>query len=325
MIISWSPGGGTDTIGRMMAPHLANHVEGDPDIQVVNVEGGGGIQGHNEFALRREADGSNMLFSAGSSKISYLLDEPGVQFDFADFQPVLGVPAGAVIYSNPDAGVSSIADLQDPDEPLRFGSIGVSSTDAIVLLAFDVLDLDVETAFGYEGSGAVRVAFEQGEVNINRDGTIGYLGNVEPLVEEGAAVPLFTFGQVQDGEVVRDPAFPDMPTIAEVHEELHGEAPSGETWEMFKAVSSALFTLEKVIWFQDDAPTEAVEALRDAGVAMAQDEEFRADGEDLYGPYEIIAGDEIEAAVDDMLAALSDDVRQSFVDFLVDEHGLEPR
>ncbi len=172
MIISWSAGGGTDTIGRLIAPYLSRHISGQPNVQVVNVTGGGGIEGHNEFALRRRADGSNMLFSAGSSQMAYLLNEPGIRFDFADMQPAFGVPAGAVIYANPNAGVTSVEDLLNPSEPLRFGSIGVASTDAIVLLAFDVLDLDVQTIFGYEGSGAIRIAFEQGEVNINRDGTI---------------------------------------------------------------------------------------------------------------------------------------------------------
>ncbi len=325
MIISWSAGGGTDTIGRLIAPYLSRHISGQPNVQVVNVTGGGGIEGHNEFALRRRADGSNMLFSAGSSQMAYLLNEPGIRFDFADMQPAFGVPAGAVIYANPNAGVTSVQDLLNPSEPLRFGSIGVASTDAIVLLAFDVLDLDVQTIFGYEGSGAIRIAFEQGEVNINRDGTIGYLGNVLPLVDEGHAVPLFTFGQVRDGEVVRDPAFPELPTIAEVHEELHGTPPSGHSWEMFKAVSQALFTLEKVMWFQKDAPESAMLAVRDAAVRVSQDPEFRASGQEIFGPYELIVGDEIESAVNDMLSSLSLEVRQDFIQFLVDNYDLDPR
>ncbi len=325
MIISWSAGGGTDTIGRLMAPYLSRHISGQPNVQVVNVTGGGGIEGHNEFALRRRADGFNMLFSAGSSKMAYLLNEPGIRFDFADMQPAFGVPAGAVIYSNPRAGVSSVQDLLNPSEPLRFGSIGVASTDAIVLLAFDVLGLDVQTIFGYEGSGAIRIAFEQGEVNINRDGTIGYLGNVLPLVEEGYAVPLFTFGQVRDGEVVRDPAFPELPSIAEVHEELHGTPPSGHTWEIFKAVSQVLFTLEKVMWFQQDAPESAMLAVREAAVRVSQDPDFRAQGQQVFGPYELIVGDEIESAVSDMLSALSVEVRRDFVQFLVDNYDLDPR
>lgn len=325
VIVSWSPGGGTDTISRIIAPYLGKYIEGEPQVQVINVAGGGGVQGHNEFALRREADGFNMLFSAGSSQIAYLLNEPGIRFDFQDMQPVLGVPAGAVIYSNPKSGINSVKDLLNPAEPIRFGSIGVASTDAIVLLAFDVLKLDVNTVFGYEGSGAIRVAFEQNEVNINRDGTIGYLGNVLPLVEMGAAVPLFTFGQVRGGEVVRDPAFPELPSIAEVHETLYGTKPSGETWELFKAVSSALFTLEKVLWFQNDAPEEAVRLLREAGVKVSKDPEFIERGKQVFGPYELIVGDEIEAAVDEMLSALSVEMRMKFINFLVENYDLVPR
>jgi len=323
IIVSWSPGGGTDTQARLMQPFLEANIAGNPDVYITNIEGGGGIEGHNEFALRRTPDGSNMLFSAGSSKVPFLLDRPGVRYDFAEMQPAFGVPAGSMIYARPDV-VEDIDDLLSPAEQLRFGSIGVASTDAIVLLAWEVLGLtdEVQSVFGYAGSGDIRVAYEGGELNINRDSTSGYLGNVEPLVDAGEAVPLFTLGQVRDGELVRDPAFPDFPHVGEVHEQLYGEAPSGEMWELYKAVNLALFGLEKVMWFQADAPEAAVEAVKRAGIAMAQDEQFMSELQNIVGPYDLIVGDEIDAAVSDMLATLTPEARQDFLAFLEENYDM---
>lgn len=322
MIISWSPGGGTDTIGRFMAPFLSEHIEGQPDVQVTNIEGGGGIQGHNEFELRREADGYTTLFSAGSSKVAYLLEEPGIEFAFEDWQPALGVPAGAVMYGNPDLGVEEAADLADPAEEIQFGSIGAASTDAVVLVGLDILEIDYNVIFGYEGSGDVRTAFERGEINFSRDGTIGYLGNVQPLEEEGEVIPLFTLGQVEGGELVRDAAFPDLPHLGEVYEDIHGEEPEGELWDTYVTMLSILFNLEKVLWFHEDAPAEAVEAVREAGVALMEDEDFRAEGEEIFGPYELIVGEDIEREVSETFESLDDETQRGFIEHLESEHDL---
>jgi len=68
----------------------------------------------------------------------------------------------------------------------------------------------------YDGKGAARVAFEQGEVNLDYQTSPAYLKNVQPLVDEGLAVPLFAFGILdENGDIVRDPVFPDMPSFAE--------------------------------------------------------------------------------------------------------------
>ena len=53
------------------------------------------------------------------------------------------------------------------------------------------LGVDIQAVMGYEGRGPARVAFEQGESNIDYQTTSGYLSNVVPLVEEGKAIPLF--------------------------------------------------------------------------------------------------------------------------------------
>src|SRR3990172_8212204 len=55
-----------------------------------------------------------------------------------------------------------------------------------------------------------------------------YLASVVPLVREGKAVPLMSFGQVNEaGELIRDPALPELPTVGEVYEQLYGKKPAG--------------------------------------------------------------------------------------------------
>ncbi len=45
------------------------------------------------------------------------------------------------------------------------------------------------------------------------------------------------FGQIDEsGQVVRDPNFPDMPTVAEVYEKLNGKPRQGEKFEAYKTL-----------------------------------------------------------------------------------------
>lgn len=323
ILVSWSPGGGADTMSRMLAPFLSEHIQGNPDVGIDYVEGGGGLNGHNEFQHRREPDGTTTLMSAASSVVPFLLDEPAIEFDFLDWEPVIAFPTGNVVSVNPNTGVEEPADLQDPDEPLRFGSIGVVSGDVVGLLALDLLDIEYETTFGYEGAGDVRTAFERGEINVTRDGTVAYLNDMQPIVEDGGATSLFTTGYVEEGELVRDPAFPDLPTVKEVYEELHGEEPSGDIWDLYMSIVGPMSVVEKVLWYHGDAPPEAIQAARDATAEFADDEEFREELEGLIGPYDPIVGDEVGPVAEDVFEAVDEDLQSTFRSYLEENHGLE--
>jgi hypothetical protein len=78
--------------------------------------------------------------------------------------------------------------------------------------------------------------FERGEANIDYQTSPAYLRSVVPLVEQGLAVPMMTWGALDDdGNIVRDPTFPDIPSFKEVCEATAGCETSGDAWEAWKA------------------------------------------------------------------------------------------
>lgn len=132
---------------------------------------------------------------------------------------------GAVVYARAGAGVTGPQDLANRSAPLRFGRISATGLDLTTLVAFDLLGTDVEAIFGFEG--ADRSGWRC-EIDIDYQTTSAYWPTVQPLVESGAAVPLFSLGQVDTaGNVIRDPNFPDIPTVVEAYRTLHGTDPSG--------------------------------------------------------------------------------------------------
>jgi hypothetical protein len=167
------------------------------------------------------------------------------------------------------------------------------------LLAFEKLGLNVKAVFGMKGRGSGRLAFERGETNIDYQTSSSFLKKVTPLVEAGKATPIMSWGVLgADGNLVRDPTFPDIPHFAELYETVNGEAPSGEWFDAWKAFYVAGFAAQKMIFLPKDTPEDAVQAWRDATVAVINSEEFKSSSEAVLGQYPQAVGADAEKLID---------------------------
>lgn len=322
-VVPFGTGGGTDVFARYMSPFLSENLEGSPDIQTVNITGGGSINGANEYVNMRDPDGQSILHTSASTHVPFFLDDPNVQYDLNELKPVAGLPTGGVVYVNPETGIEGPNDIQDADQELIYAGISATGLDIVTLLAYEVLDMDVQSILGYDGRGPARVAFESGESNIDYQTTSAYLNDVQYLVDEGSAVPLFSLGQLDsNGEVVRDPAFEDMPSLKEFYEEAYGEEPSGEAWEAYKSFLGSSFTVQKVMWIHSDAPEASYEALTNATQQISEDEEFVENGGEILGGYELYYGKELESLVNNMLDT-DPEIIDWTKDWLQENYGVE--
>ena len=112
-----------------------------------------------------------------------------------------------------------------------------------------------------------------------------------PLIEQGAAVPLFSWGALDaDGNLIRDPTFPDLPHYGEAYELLHGEPPRGAGWESWFAFFTAGFPAQKLLVAPAETPDEIVGAYEDAVRAMRRDPEYIARKPAALGTYEQVVG-----------------------------------
>jgi tripartite-type tricarboxylate transporter receptor subunit TctC len=322
VLIPLAEGGGTDTWARYIGTDLSHAVPGQPGFAPVNEPGGEGIAGTNDFVASARADGTEILVSTASSVVPWVLGRSEVRYDFDQLTPVLANGSGGVIYARTAAGVSSVEDLVDRDTPLRFGGISATGLDLTTLVAFDLLGADVESIFGFEGRGPVNLALQRGEVDLDYSTTSAYGPAVAPLVESGDAVPLMSMGQVDEaGEIIRDPNFPDLPTVVEVYEQLHGEAPSGAALEAYRSLLALTYTWQKAMWVPQETPDAAVETLRRSAHDMAEDPEFTASAAEVLGGYPIIADDDLAALVHDAYT-VEPDVRDYVVELLVSDYDV---
>lgn len=321
MSVPYAPGGGTDTWARFIAPHLSANMDGDPTVLVENIPGGESITGSNRFVNRGGSDGKTILVTSGTTYIQALLGQPEVQFDFAKMHPLMLNGTGGVVYVSAETGITGLEDLVNHDEKLVYGGISATGLDLTMLQAMDVLGVDIDATFGFEGRGPARLALERGETTLDFQTTSAYVTQVKPSVDEGSAVPLFSFGVLEDGEIVRDPALPDLPTLEEAYEIVNGKEPSGDAYDAYKAFLVPGYVYQKGIWANEGTPDTVVDAYRAAARAIAADAEFVAVSEDVLGGYPLLSGDVAAEALSEAFNIPST-IRQYTRDMLADDYDV---
>lgn len=298
LIVPFDAGGASDVFSRMLAGHLSEHIEGQPDIVVENVPGGAQKSGLNQFE-RTEHDGLNMAMGSGGLIAATQFDQEGIQFDLADYETLMAFGGTIMIFGSTAAGVMTLDDLRDSPNPVFYGGLEFNASEAVRVFALEEMGLtNFEPLMGYDGGGAVTAAVLRGELTIGNSTSSHYIDNVAQLEEEGSIVPLMTQGYVADGEVVRDPAFEDLPTMPEAYENFTGEEPEGIGWDTYTAVTTAQSNLLRTYWVHGDAPEEARAALREAVERLVADEEFIEESvEVLSVDSPPLIGEELEASM----------------------------
>lgn len=322
-IIPFKEGGGGDTWARFNAPFFQRHISGNPAIVVNNIPGGGSIKGANLFAERVKPDGLMILGTSGTTQMPYLLDDPRVRYDYSKYKPIMAYPTGGVAYVSPSIvpealrnlkvnsveeqlakSVAIIKALKEKNYALKYGSQGPTSLDLVTMFSFDLLDLNVDAVFGFRGRGAGRLAFERGEVKIDYQTSSAYLKNSVPLVENGEAIPLFSFGALDnEGNLVRDISFQNscvgvfngdtvrvnVPHFGEVYQAL-GYERQGIEWETWFAFMSAGFGGMKLLLTPKETPDEIVAAFHHGIQAMKNDSEYQKNKFKALGEYKQVIG-----------------------------------
>jgi tripartite-type tricarboxylate transporter receptor subunit TctC len=296
IIVPAGEGGGTDLWARFYTPLLQRYLPGEPAVIVHNMPGGGHTTGGNYFANNAEPNGLLLLASSGTGHFNYLLGDSRVQYEFRDMVTVAASPVGGLMYVAGDFGVSGPEDIEAlADQELLYGSQGATSQDLLSFYALEALGIIARPIFGMTGRSDARLAFERGDLNVDYQSSFAYEANVAPMVENGQAVPLFTFGMLDgDGNLIRDPAFPDLPHFGEVYEMVHNEPLSGITEEVYMSFFTAGFGAQKLLSLPADTPDEIVEAYVAALEEAQADPEYLEQREAILGPYTQFVGEEAE-------------------------------
>ncbi|NNC64801.1 MAG: hypothetical protein HKN84_08460 [Gammaproteobacteria bacterium] len=281
VVIGLDASAGGTTVGRLLAKHLEMNLDGNPTVIVNNMPGASGLNAHLHVLLRAPKDGTTIYYGPRSS-LGELLQLPGFTFKYSDFTPLSGVQlAGLVIYSRTDAtanGVEEPSDILTGTEALRFGGMPPEHGRMLIsTMGLDLIGADYNYIAGYPSSGNIRAAVISGEVNTATDAAHAYLNQVVPvLVDEGHAVPIFSMPMLDDnGELTQNSLVPDVPSLTDLYESIHGDAPSGVLWDSISTLLEIDQTMQHVFLGPPGMDPGAAETLRAGLEAAMNSEAFR--------------------------------------------------
>ena len=322
--IPFSESGGSAKWAAFYAPLLSEALPGKPTIVIKYMPGAGSTKGANWFQNQEYKDGTTVFSSSGSTQFPYLLGDPRVKYEYKDWHAVLASGTGGVAYLPADLGEKfdgSANNLKDID--FIYGSQGATRLDLVPLLAWEMLGMKVEPVFGVKGRADGRLMFERGEANIDYQTSSAYLKTVVPLVEEGKAVPIMTWGFLgADGDIVRDPTFPDIPTFKEVCEATEGCETKGEKWEAWKAFFIAGFPAQKLLFLPKGASPDAVETYTKALQSILDRPDFAEISLNHLGKYPQMTGEAAQKALTSVFS-VPEEAKAFVVSWLEERYGVK--
>ena len=318
LIMGLDASAGGTTVGRLLAKHLEMNLEGNPNVIVRNMPGASMMSAHIFVLLKAPRDGTTLYYGPRSS-LGELLEFPGHSFKYSQFTVLGGVQlAPLVTYVRKDMlpeGIQTPADVLRA-EGLIFGGISAQHGRMIAsTMGLDLIGANYHFVGGYPGSGRIRAAVLSGEVNMATDAAHAYLNEVVPTLEQqGLNAPLFSLPLLSaDGELVKSPLVPDIPTIDELYEEIHGAPPSGANWDAIRTMLEIDQTMQHVFLGPPRMDPRAIEEFRAAiGPAMTTDA-FREEATRILSYVPDAVDAERAAAILDATANVTPEV-QAFIE-----------
>lgn len=288
------PGGGYDTLLRLIARHMAQHIPGAPTMVVVNMPGAGGLTAFNHAARIAPQDGTFLTLVGQGLVVHEPTGQPGLQASLGAMKWIGNVsqsPNVTAVWSTSRA--KTIEDAKRME--VLVGSTGASSPDAQMPRVYNaLLGTRFKVVTGYAGGAQINLAMERGEVEGRGTNTWpSYKATIPDAVRDGKIVPLVQIG------LKKDPDLPDTPLLLDL---VAGDAqrePVARFLSLTTAISRPLAAPPLV-------PAERVTLLRKAFDATMKDAAFLAEADRLKLDVDPMTGAEVEAAIRQVLATPAD-------------------
>ena len=263
LVVGAPAGGGYDLLGRVVSRHMGKHIPGAPGIIVQNMPAANSIAATNHLANVALRDGTAIALVQRGMLLAKFINPTGVQFDITRLNWIgnLNSETGLLI-ARADAPVKNAQDLLQK-ELIVGGQTGVDP-EITPRLYNAFLGMKMRIISGYEGTTAIGLAMEKGEVDAVGDWSWSSLKVQRPEWIRDRKINILLQGALE-----KDPELPDVPNALEfVKDDLSRRAL--ELYFTQKTVARPLVA-------PPDVPAERLAILRKALMELAADKDFLDD------------------------------------------------
>ena len=292
MVVSSAPGGGYDTVSRIVARHLRKHIPGNPSVVVQNMGGVGGLPAANHVFNVVPHDGLTIAQFQNTVPFEPLYGNTQARYQPTKFS-LLGSPSretGLMMIWH-TSRVMTLEDTQKSEVILA--ATGASSTPAFFTRLFvELFDMKVKLISGYPGQNEQFLGMERGENEGCASTFWSSLKAIRPQwIADNKLRYLFQYGYAPD---------PELPNVPFALDLLKGRPDDARLLEL----ASAPLSLGRPFAAPPGVPEDRLALLKKGLMATFADPEFLGDcktqGIDCSTP---TSGDELQKIVDDAYAA----------------------
>lgn len=282
VIVPNSPGGGHDTVARIIAPYIEKY--SGAKVNVKNVTGAGSIIGQNEL-WHSKADGLTICFTAVvTGLLADLVEAEGIQFDPTKFT-YLGraVVKPRILTVGGKSEINSFDDVLKLNRPFVFPVHGIDEDYYTMAILGESAGFEIKTVTGYGGEAESALAVVSGD----GDGHITTVISSATMIKDGDKKPILAI----DPNRLAD--YPNLPTFLEVT--------SGEGKEAIQVIANMLDLFE-CFFGPPNMDPEATAALRDIMEKAINDPEVAPKVVQAGGTVKFMRGEEVQKVIGEISA-----------------------
>jgi tripartite-type tricarboxylate transporter receptor subunit TctC len=300
-VIGYPPGGSNDTLGRLVARHLGQHIPGKPLIVPKNMPGAGSFLAVNQIFNTLPKDGTVIGIGAPTTPLDEKLGTQGVRFKTAELN-WLGRLDSLInmVFMWKTSPVKTFADAQKIESTLS--GTGVGSTVSIFPTVMNnVFATKFKLIMGYKGSNEAMLAVERGEVEGHSTSWTALKVAHPDWIRDKSVTVLVQFA------LKRHPELPDIPTAVDL-------ARNDEERAILRAIMNAT-EIGTAFFTTPAVPADRIAALRRAFDATMQDPELLSEAQKINVAVSPLQGEELQklvAEVSDLSPALLEKVRAAY-------------
>lgn len=314
MIVPQEPGGGTSVWASIIARHLEKHL--GEKIVLVHIPGARDIPGFNKFHNELRRDPKTIMVSHGGNAESFLGER--VDYNYRAYEPIGGMNLSIITAYRNDSYP------YNPNQKIRFAAGSGNNPD---IMAFTLLTCgELPTLEAYKKcydnkmifvkgmkAGERRLSFMRGELTATRETTAAFIKHVQPMIEKNEATMWFSHGvlDLKTGRVVGDKNFPQSSSLEAEYRRHWKRAPKGPLYDAYILAKQYRDVLQKALWVDRGNPN--AEKIRQALIAMVNDQEARAEIIRDSGDYDWMIGQDLVRALDILQGLTKEKALRDFI------------
>jgi hypothetical protein len=292
--IGFSAGGGFDLYARTVTRHMARHIPGTPKVVARQMPGGGSFRAAQFMASAAPQDGTQLATFGQSIPLQQAMQDPNATFDVRKFywigNPINGV---STIGIWADTGVRTLEDARKRE--LTIGATGPNVTMQYPLAVNELFGTKFKVVHGYPGGSDIDLAMERGEVDGKGQFSWSTLKSTRrDWLRDKKVSLILQLGARKAPEISEYMGY-DVPLASEIAK--------NEDDRMVIELLTSGEVIGRPLVTTPGVPMDRVTALRRAFDAAMKDAEFLVEAEKVGLELNPITGEELQAAVERILAA----------------------